>query len=367
MEQRSVSKKEYRMSNVAFRAILGLLIVAVPASILLAVTFGTTKLPIGDVYTAIRYEVMHRITGQPIPAEWANGAPLHDVVWLIRLPRLILAAAVGACLSLCGVVMQAVVKNPLADPYILGVSSGAGLGVTVAVILGIGSAWGGNYVGMVAFLGALAVSFAVIGCANIGGRATSIKLLLSGAALSAVCGAFSNFLIYINNADHAATEIMRWTMGSLAAANWTNNGIMVLVAVVCSVFFLTQCRTLNLMLLGDSTAITLGTDLHVYRIIYLIISSLMIGFAVYSAGMIGFVGLVVPHVVRLVFGTEHRKLIPVSVLLGALFLIWADVLCRIVLPGNEIPIGILTSMVGAPIFIYLITRKRYGFGGGREG
>lgn len=168
----------------------------------------------------------------------------------------------------------------------------------------------------------------------------------------------------VQNSKAAATEVMRWTMGSLSAANWSNNGVMLLVALGGTVFFLTQSRTLNLMLLGDDAAITLGTDLHGFRILYLVISSLMVGFAVYSAGVIGFVGLVIPHVVRLLLGTDHRKMIPVSALAGALFLVWADVLCRTVLPGNEIPIGILTSMLGAPVFIYLMARRRYGFGGG---
>lgn len=347
----------------AFSVAILLLILALPLSLLAAVTFGTTSLQVGDVYTVIRWELAHLVLGQPIPEEWTAGTALHDVVWYIRLPRLVLAAAVGTCLSLCGVAMQAVVKNPLADPYILGISSGANLGVTLAVLLGMGSALGGNYVGVAAFLGALGVSFAVITLANVGGRANSVKLLLAGSALSAVCGAFSSFLIYLHNADHAATEVMRWTMGSLSAANWSNNGVMLLVALGGTVFFLTQSRTMNLMLLGDDAAITLGTDLHGYRILYLIISSLMVGFAVYSAGVIGFVGLVIPHVVRILLGTDHRKMIPVSALAGALFLVWADVLCRTVLPGNEIPIGILTSMLGAPVFIYLMARKRYGFGG----
>lgn len=333
-------------------------------SLVLAIAFGTTRLPVEQVYTVIRQELGRIFLGQPIPDAWAPGTPIHDVVWLIRLPRLVLAATVGTCLSLCGVAMQAIVKNPLADPYILGVSSGANLGVTLAVLLGVGTAFGGNSVGLMAFAGALGISFAVVALANVGGRATSVKLLLAGSALSAVCGAGTQFLLYLKNADHAATEIMRWTMGSLASANWPNNGVMLAVAAGGTVFFLTQCRTLNLMLLGDETAVTLGTDLHRYRILYLIVSSLMVGFAVYSAGAIGFVGLVVPHVVRLLFGTDHRRMVPLCALAGALFLVWADVLCRTILPGNEIPVGILTSMLGAPVFLYLMVRHHYGFGGG---
>lgn len=340
------------------------LLIALPLSILVAVTLGTMRLPVKDVYQVIRYELANIFLRRPIPEEWGPGAPLHDVVWFIRLPRLVLAGAVGISLSLCGVVMQAIVKNPLADPYILGISSGASLGATIAVLLGVGVALGSNYIGIMAFLGSFLVSLGVIALANIGGRASSVKLLLAGSALSAVCGAFSSFVIYIADAAHATTQVVRWTMGGLGAANWEDNGVMLLVAILGALFFWTQSRTLNLMLLGDDSAITLGTDLHRWRILYLVVSSLMVGFAVYNAGMIGFVGLVVPHVVRLLFGTDHKKLIPISALSGAVFLVWADVLCRIVIPGNEMPIGILTSILGAPVFIYLMARKRYGFGGG---
>ena len=340
------------------------LLIALPVSILVAVTFGTMKLPVSSVYTVIRYELGDFLFHQSIPADWAPGTPLHDVVWLIRLPRLILAAAVGASLAVSGVVMQAIVKNPLADPYVLGISSGASLGATLAVLFGFGVAFGTKYVGVMAFLGALIISFAVIALANVGGRATAVKLLLAGSALSAVCGAFSSFAIYIRDDDHAPSQIIRWTMGGLGAANWQDNGVLALVTLLGVGFFLTQSRILNLMLLGDDSAITLGTDLHRWRIAYLVVISLMIGFSVYNAGTIGFVGLVVPHVVRLLFGTDHRKMVPISALGGAVFLIWADVACRTIIPGNEMPIGILTSLLGAPVFIYLMARRRYGFGGG---
>ena len=340
------------------------LLIGLFLSLLAAVTFGTMKLPIQDVYHVIASELGHIFLGREFPAQWAPGQPIHDVVWLIRLPRLVLACAVGMALSISGIVMQAIVKNPLADPYILGISSGASLGATVAVMLGFGAGFlGANYIGIMAFLGAFAVSMGVIALANVGGRANSVKLLLAGSALSAVCGAFSSFIIYIAHDDHSSAKIVNWTMGSLAAANWPGNVVILLVAVVGSLFFLTQYRILNLMLLGDDSAITLGTDLHKWRILYLVVASLLVGFSVYNAGMIGFVGLVVPHVARLLFGTDHKKLIPICALGGSIFLIWADVLCRTLLPGNEMPIGVLTSLLGAPVFIYLMARKKYGFGG----
>ena len=183
-------------------------------------------------------------------------------------------------------------------------------------------------------------------------------------ALSAVCSAFSNFIVYFAGNKEGIQTITYWLMGSLASASWSNIAFVLPLILIGTLFFWTQFRTLNLMLLGDEVSITLGTDLHKWRQVYLLVSSAMIGFIVYSSGMIGFVGLIVPHAVRILFGTDHKKLIPISALLGALFLLWADVLCRVLLPRKELPIGILTAMVGAPVFIYLMARKRYGFGGG---
>lgn len=339
------------------------LVVLLPASVIAAVTFGTVRLPITDVYGVLYYQLVHGLFDVAVPSEWAAGAALHDVVWLIRLPRLVLAAAVGAALAVCGVVMQAIVKNPLADPYILGVSSGASLGATLASLFGVGMALGARSVGVVAFAGAMFVSLAVVFLANLGGRATAVKLLLAGSALSAVCGAFSNFAIYLRNNEHAPTQIIRWTMGGLGAANWTDNAILAAAVLAGCLFFLTQSRALNLMLLGDESAVTLGMDLHVRRIAYLLVTSLLIGLAVYNAGIIGFVGLIVPHGTRLLLGTDHRRLVPAAALAGGIFLVWADVACRTILPGNEVPIGILTSVLGAPVFLYLMVRYRYGFGG----
>lgn len=344
----------------AYRIAILILLATLVLSVLWAVTIGSVDLAMGDVYRVILYKIF----GIGDPEVYGKGS-LSDIVWFVRLPRLVLAIGIGIALSVSGSVMQAIVKNPLADPYVLGVSSGASLGATLAILLGVGSFLGSGYVGLVAFAGAFLVSLAVVALANVGGRANSVKLILSGTALSAICGAVSNFVLYVINSSSGAVEaVIRWTLGSLAAAKWETNILMLLVAVAGTLFFLTQYRTLNLMLLGDESAITLGTDLHRWRIVYLLIASLMIGFAVYTAGIIGFVGLIVPHAVRILFGTDHKKLIPISALLGALFLLWADVLCRVLLPRKELPIGILTAMVGAPVFIYLMARKRYGFGGG---
>ncbi len=349
----------FRGRPVYLLAIL-VLLAALLLSLLWAVTIGTVDLAMGDVYRVILYKLFRVGSGEV----YGSGS-MSDIVWFVRLPRLVLAIGVGAALSIAGVVMQAIVKNPLADPYVLGVSSGASLGATLAILLGVGSFLGTGYVGLVAFAGAFLVSLGVIALANIGGRANSVKLILAGTALSAICGAISNFVLYVINSSSGAVDaVVRWTMGSLAGASWETNLWMLLVSAAGMVFFWTQYRNLNLMLLGDESAITLGADLHRWRLLYLLAASFLVGFAVYTAGIIGFVGLIIPHAARILFGTDHKKLIPITALLGAIFLLWADVLCRVLLERKELPIGILTSMIGAPCFIYLMARKKYGFGGG---
>ncbi len=358
-EKEKVSvKQKGTMGTPVYIGVSVALFIAVLASIVAAVTIGSVSIPVKNVYSVIFYELFHPAS----LADFAQGA-VHDVVWLIRLPRIVLAAAVGGGLAVCGIVMQAIVKNPLADPYILGVSSGATFGATLSILLGIGTVFGGNYVGITAFLGAFAASLLVLSIANIGSRANSMKLLLSGLAVNAIFSAFSSFIIFISNDKEGIQNITYWLMGSLAGAKWYYNGIIYLIVAGGTIFFMTQYRTLNMMLLGDEVSITLGTDLHKYRQTYLLVTSLMIGFIVYSAGMIGFIGLIIPHFVRMFLGTDHRKIIPVAVMTGAVFMIWADVFSRIVIPQTEMPIGILVSMTGAPFFIYLLILKPYGFGG----
>ena len=347
-----------RSREISVALIMLILAVFLVLAFLWALSIGTVKLSFIQIYEGI----VNQFTSG-IAIETAGQGPLHDIIWLLRLPRLVLAALVGMGLSVCGVIMQAVVKNPLADPYILGISSGASLGATAAILLGIGVALGENFVGIAAFIGAFAMSLGVLFISNLGGRSNSVKLLLAGMALSAVCGAFSSFIVYFANNKEGMQNIAYWMMGSFAGAKWETLAVIGPIVLLAVLFLWTQSRMLNLMLLGDESALTLGTDLHIYRQIYLLVSSLIVGFVVYSAGMIGFVGLVVPHVIRMLVGTDHKKLIPVAALTGAIFLVVADGLCRVIIPRTELPIGILISLIGAPCFVYLMIKKTYGFGG----
>lgn len=358
------AKKQGKQKNISLQVYIliltGLLGVLV-FSILASITFGNADISIKEVYSVVVYELFK--IGKL--SEFAEGA-IHDVVWIIRFPRVILALAVGMGLSVCGVIMQAVVKNALADPYVLGISSGASMGATLAILFGVGHVFGSNSVGVMAFLGAMLTSFIVLFIASTGGPSSAGKLILAGMAVSAGCSALSNFAIYMAHNKNATSEVMFWTMGSLAGAKWHNVMIILPVMLAGILIFWSQFRNLNLMLLGDEASITLGTDLHKVRGKYMILASLMVGFCVYAAGTIGFVGLIIPHAVRMIFGTDHKRLIPLCALVGGIFLIWADVLCRIILKNAELPIGILVSMIGAPCFIYLMIKRSYGFGGGRS-
>ena len=345
--------------KLTFAGVMVLLLAALLVSILLAVQTGSTRISWGDILNVVKF----RLFGAGDPEVYSKGA-VPDIVWYIRLPRLMLAVAVGAALAVCGVIMQAVVKNPLADPYVLGISSGASLGATVAILLGVGSFLGSNFVGILGFAGAFGVSLLVILLSNVGGRSNSVRLLLAGMALSSVCSAASSFVVYFASDREGMMSVTYWLMGSLAGAEWGQIAFLLPFVLLCTLFFWSQSRTLNLMLLGDEVSVTLGADLHRWRLLYLLLASALIGFVVYAAGMIGFVGLIIPHAARMVFGSDHRRLIPASALLGALLLVWADVLCRTIIPRSELPIGILTSLLGAPCFVYLMARKTYGFGGG---
>ena len=353
-----MNKKSIKDSTPMYIGVVLTLLVILVGSIMISVTLGSAKISVSEVYKVLGYKLL----GIKAYSEYSSG-PMQDVVWVIRFPRVVLAIAIGMSLSISGVVMQAIVKNPLADPYILGISSGASLGATFAIMLGFGAVLGGNFVGVMAFIGALLVSFGVLLLANIKGSATSSKLILAGMALSAVCSSFSNFIIYIANDKTGMQSVTYWLLGSLAGAKWETDIIILPIVIIACLFFWSRYRVLNLMLLGDDVSITLGTDLHKPRHIYLIITSIMIGLSVYCAGVIGFVGLIIPHAVRMIFGTDHKKLIPISALVGSIFMIFADALSRIIIPNSEIPIGILISMVGAPVFIYLMVKKSYGFGG----
>ncbi|CAM3288699.1 FecCD family ABC transporter permease [Vagococcus fessus] len=339
-------------SVLGMSSIVGILLIVLIFSTIYSVTVGSVMIKWQDVY---------QIIWQKIFPQLANFKEVDvsfiDIVWLIRLPRVILAILVGASLALSGTVMQALVKNPLADPYILGISSGASLGATLAIMLGVGASLGNNFIGIAAFIGALISSFLVLFIGNIGRRTDIGQLLLVGVAVSSICSAASSFIVFMSKNREGMQTLNFWLMGSISGANWESIKVLFPLVLCVSIFFIIQARILNLMVLGDETASYLGRNLQLYRVLYIIIISLLIGFVVFSCGVIGFVGLVVPHISRLMVGANHRRMLPISLLLGALFLLWSDVLTRVIIPGSEIPIGIIVSSVGGPFFLYLVIKN----------
>ena len=301
------------------------------------------------------------LSGSALPSDIAMG--VANAVWDLRLPRILLALAVGMGLSLSGMVMQAMFRNPMSDPYIMGVSSGASLGAASAVFFGAGAAFGVSAIGCGAFLGALALSLILAIAAGRVAPGDSSYLLIFGAALAAVCGGITSVLVYIGANATGMDVTLYWLMGSVSFAKLLPTLSVLAIVLAFIVFFSTQTRILNLMLEGEETAVPLGRQLLPFRRLYLVMNALLMGSLVTQAGLIGFVGLLVPHGCRMVMGADHRKLLPVSVLSGGLMTVWADILGRILIHGVDIPLGVSLSLIGAPVFLGMLIRRSYHFGG----
>ncbi len=282
------------------------------------------------------------------------------ILFDIRMPRLILAALVGAALAQSGVVMQGFFQNPMADPYIVGVSSGAGLGATLAIWLGL-DFWfyGLSGVGLLAFIGALLVTAIVYLVSQRGGRLPVMLVLLTGVAIGALTSALTSFLMVSTRGDMFDTQrILFWLMGSLASRRWEHVHVAWPQIVVGALFLQWMARDLNVIIQGEENALYLGVDVERSKRLLLVGASLLAAAAVSVSGIIGFVGLVVPHVMRLVVGPDNRRLMPASMLGGAILLVNADLLARVAIEPAELPIGIITSLLGCPFFLYLLSRRR---------
>nr|WP_037580948.1 iron ABC transporter permease [Sporolactobacillus terrae] len=339
-----------------------LLLFLIAASMVFSVSIGQVHIPLRQSMNIM----LHILSADHIGSlDSVTNDSYFNIIYQIRMPRVLFALLIGMGLSLCGAVMQAIVQNPLADPYIIGISSGASLGATVAILIGFGAAAFLSNFGIAfgAFIGAVLTSAAVLLLSSIGGRATSVKLILSGVVVGAFCSSMSNLVIYFANNAEGVQKVAFWSMGSLAPSSWDKVPILASVVLTGCALFLFQHRILNTMLLGDESAVTLGINLSLYRKIYMVLAALITGTMVAYSGTIGFVGLIVPHICRGLFGADHKRLLPATLLLGGLFLIWADILSRILIPNVDLPIGIITSVIGSPLFIYMIVKKGYNFGG----
>ncbi|HAT4080705.1 FecCD family ABC transporter permease [Clostridium perfringens] len=341
----------WRKDKKVFIAVL--LILLFISSIILGISFGAVDIPPYDVYRVFLYKVFGIKIGN---LDEILNSTLFDIIWGVRMPRVLLGAFAGMALAMVGVIMQATIQNPLGDPYILGLSSGASLGATFSILIGFSGVLSSFGAPLGAFLGALIASIFVYFLAKIGGRITPFKMILAGMVISSICSSLTSLIIFLSKDNEGIRTVNFWMMGSLAGAEWSNIVLPIAISVIPLIYFFTQYRNLNLMVLGDETSITLGLNIEKHRKIYMILSSLITGVIVSVCGTIGFVGIMIPHIVRLIFGTDHKTLLPFSALVGAIFLIWADVIARCAINNMELPIGIITSVIGAPFLLWLMVK-----------
>ena len=310
---------------------------------------GYIKLPAADVIKII----MSKLSGQLSLVEGMDK--LFPVVVLdVRLPRILTAALVGSGLAISGVVFQGILLNPLADPYTLGVSAGAAFGASLAILFNI--AFLGTYsVPLFAFIGAASTLLFVIYLSSSSAGFSSSNLILSGIIVAAILSAGISFIKYI--ADEQVSVIIFWLMGSFGSKTWTDVGLTSVFVCIGLIIFMYFARDLNLMALGNRTASSLGVDTRKVTIILLVTASLIAAVCVSVSGIIGFVGLLIPHMMRFLTGPDNRRLIPISLLAGAILLLGADTITRAVLP-SEIPIGVLTALIGGPFFCYIFRKQQ---------
>ncbi len=329
----------------------GLLVATVGA----AVSVGSTATAWGDVYRVLS----HRLLGLG-----ASPDPTLDrIVWRLRLPRAVLACIVGGGLSIIGVAMQTLVRNPLAEPYILGISSGASAGASL-FYLGFLPPLLSKAVSMpvAAFVGGLVSITIVYLVARDGRRVSVARLLLAGVAMSALMASVTSFVTFSSPEPDKLRAVLFWLLGSLSGARW---GLLPLPALVTAVglgVMLVLARPLDAMLVGEEPAQSLGMPVESLKRGLIVLATLVTGSLVAVSGAIGFVGLIVPHAVRLLVGVPHRRLVPLSFVGGAIFLCWADLAARTLLPGQELPVGILTALCGVPFFLILLRQRAYQFG-----
>lgn len=342
------------MKKINLYVVLIGLIILLFFTIIIGVSVGTLRIPFEQTYTIFVEKLLDL---EP------SNVTYSGVLWKIRMPRVPMGVVVGAGLSLCGIVMQAVVQNPLAEPFLLGISAGGYLGATMFIILGSGvlGLVSGLGLAFTAFLGALSAAVCVLFLSSFRSSITTTKLILSGTIVNALFTAIANFIIAFSGTDNTIARVTYWTMGSLSSAKWDNLLLPTIAVGTVTAYFLTQYRTLNAMLQGEEIAITLGIRLNFYRKIYTLLVAFLTGILVATCGIIGFVGLVIPHIARALVGPDHRKLNPVAILIGSTFLVAVDILARTMIEKNELPIGIFTAIVGAPFFAFIIIRKNYQF------
>lgn len=330
------------------------LIVALVLSVLGGILLGSAELTPETVWKVIRLKLFG-ISNDAL----ARSA--ISIVWELRLPRVLMAITAGGGLAVAGAAMQAVTQNVMADPYILGASGGASAAVAFAFVIGGVFSRSAAIISVLAFLGAMLALLLVYSVGMVGNAGSTSRLVLAGMAISVILTAATQFFISIAPDTYTVRNITAWTMGSLSGARWNTIGFPCIASVLGSLFFLLTARAFNLLSQGEETAIGLGLNVKLLKRWTIVVVSFITGAVVAVGGVIGFVGFIIPHVVRFLFGADHRKVFPFSYLIGGLFLVWMDVISRTIISPKELPVGIFTAFCGGPFFIWLLYRKnRHG-------
>ncbi|MCD0453504.1 iron ABC transporter permease [Actinocorallia sp. API 0066] len=329
-------------------ALPALLVLALPASLVTAVGLGPVSIPFTDVARIVGHHWL------PWLVEAGPSGPQAVIVLDLRLPRVLLGAAVGAGLAVVGAVTQAVLRNPLADPYLLGASSGASFGAVCVLIVGF-SPFGVFSLPLAAFAGAIGAFTLVLLLAGGAGRLAPTRLILAGVAVAAFTEAVTHYLV-LTSPDKEVRSAMFWTLGGLGGTQWRDIGVPILVVLCGTAWFWANAARLNALVLGDEGATSLGLEIDGLRRRMVVGCALVVGAVVAVSGGIGFVALMVPHAVRLALGADNRLVLPVSALAGAVLLVWVDVAARTLRRPDEIPVGVLTALIGVPFFLALLRR-----------
>ncbi|ADL53578.1 FecCD family ABC transporter permease [Clostridium cellulovorans] len=315
-------------------------------TIILCSNFGSADI---DVYSTVKI-ILKKI---PLINELIDTNNIDSVkstiILKIRLPRILAATLVGAGLSVVGTSFQGMFKNPMADPYVLGISSGAALGATIGIILGVTPT-------IFAFIGSLAVTIIVYGVAKVGNKLPTVNLLLAGISISYFISALISLLMILNR--EKIEKVILWTMGSVSSAGWRQVVILSITVIIGSIIIYVFSKDLNVILVGEETAKSLGIEVEKVKKVLIIVASFMVAVIVSSSGTIGFVGLIIPHMIRLIIGPDNRRVIPFSAIFGGIFLVLCDTFARTAVEPTELPVGAITALIGAPLFIYLLYKSK---------
>lgn len=324
-------------------------------SIIISLSLGGAHVPVGKVWSIMLHQMPGINYFLDAPAQVADD-PDETIIMTVRLSRVVLAILVGAALALAGAGFQGVLRNPLADPYTLGVATGASVGAAFIILFGL-HIWIGQWtIPIVAFVTGMITLFLVLRLAYHEGRMELETLILSGVVVQAFFGSMVSFMVSLSNS--VVNEIVYWLMGSLSMRGWDYTMVMLPYVVIGAVVLIVYSRELNLFALGERQAMHLGVNVQRTKLVVLIVSTLLTAAAVSVAGVIGFVGLVVPHLVRLITGPDNRLVVPISAVVGGIYVLWSDTIARMALSPKEIPLGVVTAFIGAPFFAYLLWKRK---------